>query len=160
MTIPNLVTAARRYLVADTTLANALGSGQGFNVWVFQWRPYVTIEGSGEAAVVLSARGGWTSPNMHNTMAFPRLQVEVWADLQRDANGNPAQRTAEDLCQDVGEQLDRLLHLPDGQLHVWGDSNGSIRVLRSMKLGEIDIVDVPEGDGMCRGTLNYGVVLG
>lgn len=156
----DLVTAARRHLVADTALAALVGTSPAFQVWVFRWRPYVIVEGTGQAAVVLAQRAGWQSPNMHNNMEFPRLQVEVWADLERDVNGNPASRTAEDLASDVLREVSRILHHPRGDLQEWGDTNGKIRVLRSTRLDEMDIVDVPNGDGLVRGTVNFGVVLG
>lgn len=157
----DLVTAVRRQLALETSVTSLLGSDSTYSTWIFRWRPYVSVEGTESAAVVLAQRGGWTAPNQHNTMEFPRLQVEIFVDPPRDGAGHPQHATAaEEGAYTIWRALDAVLHRPQGGAIEWGDHNGKLRVLGSHRLGELDVVDVPEGDGMVRGLVSYGVNLG
>lgn len=156
----DLTIAARRELAATNSVTTLLGSSPEWDTWIWRWRPYVSIEGTGECGVVLSVRGGWASPNRHNTAQFPRLQVEVYADVDRNTALNPSTRTAQEKAQEVCEAIDKVFHIPQGGEVKWGNGTDDLRIVGSLRLNEPDIVDVPDGDGMVRATVNYGVNLG
>ena len=89
----SLAQGAREHLVQYAPLRVLLGSGKGFPTWIFRGqddlsKPYVNMEGTGQAALLLRQDGGWTTPNRHNTMSFPRRVVERYIDPERDAVGN------------------------------------------------------------------------
>jgi hypothetical protein len=161
--MPDLVTAARRELASHSDLTDLLGSDATYSTWIFRWRPYVIVEGTSSAAIVLSRRAAHAAPNTHNTMRFPRLQVEIFADELRNAAGNPTRAArAEDYCESVFDVMDKYLHRPDAKGFYWGaeGDDPGLRILSSWRLDELDVVDVPDGDGMVRGLVSYGVTLG
>lgn len=148
--------AARRYLMTGTDLKALLGSNATFSSYIFRWKLYVQLEGSGLAAVVLAQRGGWTTPNRHNTAEFPRLQTEVYVDPSRAGDQNPSNEDAETRAHIVFQQMDELLHLVDGGGYDWGGT----RIVSSVRDSEPDIADVPGGDGMVRLLSSYAVTVG
>lgn len=169
----DLVVAARRMLAEKTDVRDLLGPGatspdvegkRVFDLWLFQWRLYISMEGTGETAIVLSQRNGWTAPNPHNTMAFPTLQLEIYSDPRRDL-GNPKTATgAEQKGLALVPVLDRYLHLVqriDGPWS-WGgtETDEPVRVLGSQRLAEPEVMEVPSGDGLIRVLLRYGLSLG
>src|SRR4051794_7454857 len=105
----NLVVASRRMLALQTDLTDLLGPGtlvSTYAVWIFQWKPFISVEGTGQASIVLSQRGGWATPNETNTMAFPVLQCEVFVDPQRTVTKDPVSATdAFDRAIRIGEVL-------------------------------------------------------
>jgi hypothetical protein len=119
------------------------------------------MEGTGKACVVLSQRGGWATANRHNTEQFPVLQVEVYSDPTRDANRNPSDDyTPEERAYEVYRAIDAVLHRPDGFDEDWGDAMGTLRITGSLRAGEPDITDVPEGDGLIRLLVRYEMKVG
>lgn len=160
----DLTTAVHRYLSAQEELTDLLGADDGaggYPTWIFRWKSYRTVEGSGDAAIVLSQRPGSPSSAYH-TSNFPRLQVEIYVDRLRDAQANPVNHTPEDRCNRIFRVLDRLLHTsPAGGDRIWGDNgSGGLRILSSQRDQDIDIVPVPDGDGMVRGLVSYSISLG
>lgn len=128
--------------------------------WVFQRTrnspsSYRIVEGSGKSCVVLSARGTWTAPNIHNTAKFPNLQVEIFADSSRDANGNITMEDADRKCYQIYSVIDKLFH-DVGSRNTWPLG---IAIASCLRQSDIVIDDVPEGDGSVRGTFHYAVVL-
>lgn len=160
-----LVVAARRHLVAQPNITSLVGSSATYANWIWQWKPYVSMEGTGKAGIVLAQRNGWATPNLHNTMAFPQLQVEIYADVDRRADLNPADAVSAELrAEAVFLAVDKHLHLVgrDGAPWQWGataESTG-VRVLSSHRLGEPEYAEVPDGDGLVRCLARYGVTLG
>lgn len=159
----DIVTAARRHLVVDAGVIAVLGGSTAWPVWLFRWRSYVSVEGTGSVSAVLSQQGGWAAPNRHNTMSFPQLQVEIYADPTRTTARNPSAVDAHAAALDAHLALNALLHVPAGTTPseglVWGDETGSLRVLGSSLLGEPDLSEVPGGDGLVRSVARYGVVV-
>lgn len=155
MTTEDLTTAARRVLADHEPLTSLLGSSDSWDTWIFRWRPYVTLKASGAAAIVLSERGGWATPNRHNTARFPRLQVEVYVDLPRE-EGTPVSRVAEERALEICRALDEVLHVPDGRTMEWG----GLRVLGSTRQQEPQMDAVPDADGLVRVLVYYEVNLG
>jgi hypothetical protein len=150
------VLGARRYLAAFSDVRAVLGSDVQFDTWLFQRKLPVVVEGSQSCAVVLSPAGSWTAPNSHNTARFPRLQVEIYADPQRDSGRNV---TVDDTWPKIlaaYEALDRHLHMAGTADVMWD----SVRVLRSTRLDEPDPVPVNDTDGVQRAAIFYALGLG
>jgi hypothetical protein len=119
----------------------------------------VALESTGFAGVVIAHKGQWTSPNQHNTARFPRVQVDIIVDPQRTTDERfPRKRTAEDRCEDIFVELDKVMHRPNDEIR-WGDSTGAVRIVASKRLSDLDLVEVRDGDGLVMGTVMYGVSL-
>lgn len=151
----DLTTAARRILAEYTPLTSLLGASDSWDTWIFRWRPYVTLKASGSAAIVLSERGGWATPNRHNTARFPRLQVEVYVDVPRE-EGSPVSRIAEERALEICRAVDEVLHVPDGAAMDWAD----LRVIGSTRQSEPQVDLVPDADGLVRALAYYEICLG
>lgn len=154
-----LVKAAARELRATSAVTTLVGTSTEWGPWIFRHKPYVSLEGTGSAMVVLVQRPNG-APNRHNTARFVTLQVEVYADVPRDASGHPSGRTAEEVAEDVFLAIDAVCHVAAQRPITWGDGNGRLRVVSSTRAGDLDVVDVPGGDGLVRGIVSYDVVLG
>jgi hypothetical protein len=153
----DVVAGAVKYLQTFPDLTELVGSYQG-EPWIFQHELAARPEGRSSTAVVVSYAGGWSPPSPHHTTRFPRLSIEYWCDPIRNAD-----RTVRDpsevrrRVQAVYEAFDHQLHWTRGDPRCWG----SLRVLSSVRLGELSaIYPVPDGDGMVRGQVFYGVVVG
>lgn len=155
-----LLIAARRELARHPEITSLLGSDDRFATWIFRWRLYVDVEGSGQIAVLLREDGGWASPNNHNTARFPRMTVEIHADVPRTARLNPAMATAQDRAKAAYYALDRVLHVPQGGEIRWGDGTEQLRIVSSLRLTEPQVSQVSDGDGVARLVTAYAVTLG
>lgn len=125
--------------------------------YLFQHRLWVTMEGSQSTAAVILDGGGWAGANMHNRMSFPRISLEISADPIRDANNNitdPGE--ANRRIHAAYKALDARLHRPAGGEQQWG----SIRTLDCTRLGEPMVAAVPDGGGLLRLIVAYGVTEG
>lgn len=130
--------------------------------WVFQRTrnspsSYRIVEGTGKCAVVLSSRGTWTAPNMHNTAKFPALQVEIFADCTRDSSAAIIAEDADRKCSQVYGVLDSLFH-DVGSETISSPWPLGFVVASCLRSSELTISDVPEGDGSVRGIVYYAVV--
>ena len=157
----DVVIAARRHLAASSDPTDLLGSGQGYDTWIFPGQdsgaaPHVPIEGTGEAAIVIWASGGWTSPNRHNTMWFPRLFVDVYVDPERDAGNNIQNPYVRDRLVEIWTVVDSLLHYPQAGEITWDD----MRILSSVKAAEWEVRPFKETDGAVFSAAMYSVAVG
>lgn len=124
---------------------------------IFQYRPWTPMEGSSGTCCVVSSDGGWAAPNLYNSLRFPRLTVNIWADPIRDAGMNGV---------DPGEVMrrafatykviDKFLHLTGGP-EVWF---GQLRIVSCVRLTEPVTYAVPDGDGLVRSQVLYAVTEG
>jgi hypothetical protein len=85
--------------------------------WLFQGldnegRPFRDPEGSGTSVIVLSERGEWATANAHNSAYFPSLQMLVYTDCSRDADGGVVMRDGDRKAKHIFRILDRCFHLP------------------------------------------------
>jgi hypothetical protein len=166
---PDLVTAAWRELVAqsaDLIAAGLVPEGEQIGdiawpvAWVFKWKAAATVSGKEGASIVLSQPSGWSSPNRHNTLEFPRLIVEVYADQSRDAGQGPEFKDAPSRAMDVWRVVDRVLHRVDAGAFTWGGTDGGIRIVSSTRSQEPQIMEVPDTDGVYRLLTSYDIELG
>lgn len=160
ITADDIVSGAVKYLLAQPDCRDAVSSyiidGQS-TPGIFQYRTVGEIEGTSTTCAVLSNEGGWAGANLHNTLRFPRLTLNIWADPMRDAGHN-----ATDLnevmrrCFAVYKVFDRFLHRTGGDAVMFG----GLRVITSTRLTEPTIIVVPDGDGLVRLQVSYAVVEG
>ncbi len=154
----DLVQGAVKWLLTQSDVTAVVGTfDETASPWLFQHQLWARVEGSQSTAAVLSRAGGWSGANEHNTMRFPRLSLEVYADPLRDTGNNVT---------DPGESwrrieaawsaFDTVLHRPAAESVMWG----TVRTLGCLRLGEPNIYSVPDGDGMLRCQCFYGVVTG
>lgn len=152
--------AVYREVLRHTSITTLLGTSTTWTTWLWRWKPYVELKNSGACAIVISIRSG-LSANAHNTARFPRIQFEVFADVDRTL-GKPTGRFAEEKCLHVCEEVDKVFHVPQGGVILWGDGSagGSMRIAGSLREVDPEPADVPDGDGLVRALAMYQVSLG
>lgn len=125
---------------------------------IFGYRPWNdTIEGTSTTCAVLSSEGGWAGANLHNTLRFPRLTLNIWADPQRDGGHNvTSQPEVMRRSFNVFRVFDRFLHRTGGDAVMFG----TLRVVSSTRLTEPSVLTVPDGDGLVRLQTSYAVTEG
>lgn len=153
VTTDDIVQGCVKFLKAQTDIQAVVGSFDDDTPWIFQDKPLVTIERTSSVAVVVWYAGGWAGPNTHNTMRFPRVAIDLYADPQRDSSGN-ATRLAETRTRinAAYQVLDRHLHMAGGGQQMWG----TVRVCGSTRLSEPIIYEVDNTDGVLRLQVFYG----
>ncbi len=157
MTQPDdIVTGALAYLYTKPDLLAVLGSDDD-GPWLFGYRLWAVVEKSESTAVVISHDGGWAGANLEHTLRFPRLQIDIYADPRRDMgnNGNDPGEVQRRVNH-VFETLDKHLHRVDSGTQMWG----GVRTVASARLTEPTIYAVPDGDGLLRAQIHYGITQG
>lgn len=125
--------------------------------YLFQHRWWVNLEGTSSTGLRVFNDGGWATPNLHNTMRFTRLGIELRVDPQRDGAKNPVDPDeAHRRIDRAYRVVDRRLHRPQGGAQWWG----SRITMSCTRLAEPIIVAVNEGDGMLSLRVFYGVTEG
>lgn len=157
----DLVVAVRRMLANSPAVTSMVGTSTKYSTWIFQWRNYVEVEGTGSASIVISQRPG-QAPNQHNTQQFPIIQLEIYVDAARTTTYNPADSVSQHhRAYRIVKEADKFLHLVGraGAPWLWGDSETEdpIRVFGCYRVSEPDIMEVPGGDGLIRATVRYEV---
>lgn len=103
-----LETAVRKYLLASPAVVGYVG------VRVYKFRLEGPLTGSASRALVVRRVGGWTAPDQVQTREFPLLQVECWADPDRDERGNVLVANGPDKAFALYRVVDPLLHTVRG----------------------------------------------
>ena len=151
------VQGAVKYLEVFGDITAALTTYPDGTAWLFQHRLWVEMEGSAGTAAVIGRAGGWTGANTHNTLRFPRLRLDIWADPIRDAGNNIADPgEAARRIQATWGVFDTHLHRAAGGQQMWG----TVRTIGCARLAEPVVEPVPEGDGLLRLQTFYGVTEG
>ena len=164
----SLSLAARNYLAQDPELRALLGRSQSWDTWIFDTKPVgVRIENTSRCMIVINESGTWTTRNEHNTMRFPQLQVDIWADPTRNSDLSVQVYDASDKIERIAKVLDKHLHLTDpgtvlGRPYVWGTAEQVLAKTGVVIAGCFHrdgptISDVRETDGTLMGRLVYGV---
>jgi hypothetical protein len=163
-----LTRAMRDTLLQDSDITALVGGSSNFPNWIFADKSYAQVENSQTSMIVIQQSGGWTQSNLHNTMKFPRLFVDVWSDPTRNANDDV-------MIYDADEKIDALQDLIFGHFHtvnlnvggypiMWGTADqiatrtGQM-ILGSQRTEETTYSDVTDGDGARMGSTVYGVNL-
>lgn len=155
----NIVTELAEYLNNQPEITALLGSDEIFPAWIFEETMAMSkeaFEGSSKCAIVITQDDGWTSPNEHNNMEFPLIDIFIYADPSRDFMNNVTFDDTSDKITTIRRALDKHLHRVDGLDVMWGD----IRVLRSTRLNHQRLTPITEGDGMRSGMVSYAVGIG
>lgn len=155
----DIVTGCVKYLRAQPELVAAvdqfnIGGKLGPGIWGY--RTWTRMETSTRTAVVVSHDGGWAAPNLHNTLRFPRVLLNVWADPKRDGQANNIDPLVQRRATNVFETFDRYLHRPAGDALWWG----TVRVVTTERLTEPVVLEVPDGDGLIRMQAYYAITQG
>jgi hypothetical protein len=170
VSLENVLPAVLKTIAADSAFTALVGSDIGEISagvpWLFQDtyddnRPFRDPKGTGKAAVVVGFRDSW-GVNGHNTMGMPMVQVLVYADLSRNADGTPQARDAKNRATRVWETIDAILHDVRGSLSgvkvVLSEPVGADFTFVSSRRREgPSIMPVPDGDGMERLMARYEV---
>jgi hypothetical protein len=160
VTADDIVSGAVTYLLAQPEIVAAVDSyiiGGKQTPGIFQYRTWTPIEGTSTTCAVLTSDGGWAGANLYNTLRFPRLTCNIWADPIRDAGRNLA---------DPGEVMRRsfaVYKVFDKYLHRTAGAEvyfGTLRIISSVRLTEPTIIVVPDGDGLVRCQTTYAITEG
>ena len=122
----DLSLAARNFLAQDADLRALLGRSASWDTWIFDQSPInVRVENTSRCLIVVNEEGQWTSPNPHNTMRFPRLVVDIWADPTRNQDRTVQLFDAKSKVEDIVKIVDRKFHrvdpgTPDGRPLILG----------------------------------------
>jgi hypothetical protein len=160
-----LVKAAYRYLMASGVPANLVSAGLlGTDPlyatgWVFSGDltgdPFRAVEGTGKCAVVLYSFDHWAPSTQLHTARYPRLNVAIYADVSRDAQGNYTGHDAEDKAEAIYEQINPLFHDAANRVHAFDD----LLVVSTLMGNPLSLMDIPDGDGAVRGLVAYDLTL-
>lgn len=159
MTYPDDVTQGLvAYLLQQSDVVNAVGADDEKGIpYIFQPpidatvqpRPYIDMEGTGDAAIVVSQQGSWSSANITNSLRFPRVRIDIWSDSPRDSMGHVTRESeARTRIYYIDNILDNYLHLIDGESRQWRD----IAVVSCVRLTDVSIVASRDSDKVLIGT--------
>ncbi len=126
--------------------------------WIFDAKLRVTLENTQLCAIVVNYGGGWSPPNIHNTMRFPQVVVDIWADPTRNSDHSVKYDDARAKAFRVYEAVYKVMHtvnrsLPAGTSIHWGDE----RIVSSEALAEPDITPVSDGNGAYMLRARFGI---
>lgn len=130
-----VTTAARRYMLNQVSVTSQVQQR------VFKHRLMEKIDGTGKSAIVVKRSGGWASPDRVQTIEFPILVMEYWADHARTPGGEIAVANAEDRAWALHRIADPLLH---AQRDVrWGafGSDPGLRIVSAKRESEPVLVN-------------------
>lgn len=152
----SLVSAVVQELASRPSLTTLLGHDSNWPTWIFEYKNQVVIENTQKCMIVVNTSGAWQPANSHNTMKFPRLVVDVWADPTRNPDKSMKFDDAEDKIEAVGDELIKILHITGHQTHYFSD----VRINGSTWLdGWYDIRPMKDNPGGKMGTFYFGVSL-
>jgi hypothetical protein len=165
-----LTLAIRNELAKVTPLRALLAKSKIWDTYIFDSRPLGgPIEGSQLAQIVVSGTRPYTGANDHNTLRFPQINIDIWADPTRNVDGSVKVDDAKDKIEAIFPHVDRVLHRVDrsqsGSVIIWGTAeevanktgvvvSGSHRIS-----GDIDYSPVKDSEGTWMGRISYGVHL-
>lgn len=152
----DIVKGAFKYLRAQPEILATLGAFPDGKPYLFERNLWLNLEGTqSTAARIFHAGAGWTTPNLHNTMRFPRLGLEIFADPPRDPGGNVIDTAEPELrLTTAWKVFDSFLHRPRNDTRYWGE----LRTIGCTRLAEPAILPVPDGGGLAVLQVFYGVV--
>lgn len=163
----DLALAARNTLAADPVIRALVGRSTKWpDGWIFSDDIYTTLENKSKCAIVITVSGGQT-PNEHNTVRFPRMTVDVWADPTRNADLSVRVPDAKDKIQTIVEALKKHFHtvnLSDGNgmPRIWGTpvevaARTGVVILGSSQSTEPDFSPIADAEGAWMGRVQYQV---
>lgn len=169
-----LTLAIRNELARIPALTALLAKSDAWDTWIFDERPVkVAIENTSKCMIVVSSADSYSGANDHNTMRFPQVYVDVWADPTRDTTrpGRPVKiYDAEMKIEKIFKHVDAFLHRTDpgspaGGVLIWGTAaqvaaqTGVILAGSHRISGEVSISQVKDSEGTLMGRIAYGINL-
>lgn len=165
-----IITSARQKLVTSVSLASLLGvdigqdppGGAFSDGWVFLGHddynaPERDVQNTGKAAVVLSMRRPWGSPNLHNNQRFRRLNFTIVADMSRGVDNTLTYR------KDAEYRLDRIATAIASEFHdaINDDHNwpNGVFIGSCLLYNDFVISDVLNQDGLISGDMDFALEL-
>jgi hypothetical protein len=127
-----LETGARKMLLSDDTIRGYVVSGD--ETRCYKHRLEVPVTGTGKIAIVVSRNGGWAQPDEVQTVEFPVLRVDVFADPTRFDDGGIRIMDGEDKGAAVLRVVDRLVH---GRRGVWWGGPSGVLVVAAQRWREM-----------------------
>lgn len=171
-----LTLAARNLLVQDDTLLPLIGSGTLLGPWVFADSPFARIENSQKVLVVITENGSHSPANLHNTVRFPKMYVDVWADPTRNSDNSVHAFDADDKIEAVLAVINKHFHTANldvppgapayqgapGSFKVWGTAEQiaartGVLILGSQFMDGPTYSDVSNSTGTRMGRVWYAV---
>lgn len=146
-------------LAADEDIQSLVGSSSNFPVWVFEDRPWATIEGTQTSMVVVTEDTPFSEVPAFGTIGSSRVHVDIWSDCTRNSDGSVQVRDADDKIKAIVPHVMKYLHTvnldtPSGYPRKYGSSY--------ILAGEVDmsgviLSDVFDSDGTRMGRLTFTV---
>lgn len=138
-----LETAVRKLLLASDAVTGYVGAK------VYKFRLDAALTDGGRAVVVRRV-GGWARPQPINTGEYPLLEVQCWADHDRDTAGGMAAANAEEKAWALLRVVDPLLHGVVGA--VWGgeDDRAGLEILSCSRYAEGVVLTASQAEGRAR----------
>lgn len=158
---------ARNLLAQDPDLTALLGRSKSWDTWIFSDKPVgVKVEGTQRCLIVITEPEPWTAPNAHNTLTFPKLYVDIWADPTRNSDGSVKVDDAKDKIEVIVKHVRRHLHTVDmansnGMPLIWGTAEeiasktGAV-VTASQLLDGPSYSPIRDSEGSWMGRLTFG----
>lgn len=164
----SLSLAARNQLAQDTELTALLGKSLTWDTWIFDERPIgVKIENTQKCLIVVNEEDQADSPNEHNTLLFPSLVVDVWADPTRNDDKSVRVYDAKNKIEAISRLVNRHFHTvdmgtPQGGPLIWGTAEEvaektGVVVAASARRSGPTYSPVRDSDGSFMGRLVYAV---
>lgn len=165
-----LTKAMRNELARDTDLRALLGSSPKWDSWIFLDKPEVKIEGTGKSLIVISTYDQtWATSNMHNTMEFPTIMIDIWCDPTRNTDLSVRVEDGEDKMTAIHKLVKKHFHTVDtgngsGGILQWGTQT-QVDNMQGVFVAGSHLVDGPRTNqianvpGGMMGSTRYGVNL-
>ena len=160
--------AVRNTLAQDPRLQELVAKSPSWDIWIFDEKPVMArFEGNGKCLVVINEGEPWTDPNEHNTLLFPSLIVDIWADPDRKPDKTVLRDNAKDKIQAIARVIDTHLHRvdpggADGGFIIWGtaeqiSTKTGVLVTESKKRSGPVFSPIGDTDQAWMGRYVYGV---
>lgn len=155
------VQAIYSYILGFEDIVSLVGTSDDGTPFIYNGKIFHTMAGTQSCAIVVKdTYGSWAAPNSNNTALFPRIQIEVWSDPPRDADGNVTQiAEARTRANAVWQQVNGHLHVPYNKLIV---NEPSLVIYGSVSLGFPGWLQLPQNDhiGTLSGFYGLSVIVG
>lgn len=160
--------AVRNLLAEDPDIRRLVGRSTNWGTWVFDEKPLgAKFESNSTCLIVVNEGEPWTDPNEHNTMKFPTIIVDIWADPTRNEDRSTKIPDATEKIETIQDVVDRHLHLVDaadlqGYPRVWGTaeqiaSRTGVVITGSVRRSGPEYSPIRDADDAWMGRLVYGV---
>lgn len=160
--------AVRNTLAQDDRFRQWIPKSASWDIWIFDEKPVMArFEGTGKCLIVVNEGEPWTVPNGHNTLEFPEILVDIWADPDRKSDGTIVVDNARDKIKDIARILDSHLHRvdpggEDGGYIIWGtaqqiENKTGVLVTESKKVGGPIFSPISDTEGAWMGRYTYAV---